>query len=147
MHPRSSRTQVVHPVHQISQLLEQFLQGGGDQSSVATAQWVPRVDLRERADAFVIQADLPGIEADAIEISMDKNILTLKGERTQAEDAEGEKSLRVERQYGPFHRRFSLPETADADGIEAVSKNGVLEVRIPKKAELKPRRININVQA
>lgn len=109
-----------------------------------TSAWVPRVDVREEADRFVILADLPGVDPAGIEVQMDKNVLTLKGERKSETKEDGAKFTRVERRYGSFERRFTLPESADAEGISAAGKNGVLEISIPKKPELAPRRIAIN---
>ncbi|HRP73575.1 MAG TPA: Hsp20/alpha crystallin family protein [Luteimonas sp.] len=114
-----------------------------DASAVVTAQWVPRVDIREEATRFVIQADLPGIDPQDIEIHMDKGILSIKGERKSESTDEGERFSRIERRYGAFHRRFALPDSADADGISASGHNGVLEIAIPKKAETTPRRIQV----
>lgn len=123
------------------QAFERFLgQQDGDQSSVATSQWAPPVDIREEEGRFVILADVPGVDPAAIEVSMDKGILSIKGERAPAEG----RFSRQERGCGSFHRRFSLPDSADADGITASGKFGVLEIAIPKKAETTPRRIVIN---
>jgi len=104
-------------------------------------QWQPRVDIREEAEAFVLQADLPGIEPSAIEVQMDRNVLSIKGERKREPLPEGQRRLLGERREGAFERRFSLPESADAQGITASGRHGVLEIRIPKKAEVAPRRI------
>lgn len=106
--------------------------------------WTPRVDVREEASRFVILADLPGIDPADIEVQMDRNVLTLKGERKSETQDEGAKFTRVERRHGRFERRFTLPESADAEGISASGKHGVLEISIPKKAESSPRRITIN---
>lgn len=121
-----------------------FVPGEGDQSTVETSQWAPRVDIREEPKRFVILADVPGVDPATIEVSMDKSILTIKGERTVAEEGEGDKLTRQERVYGTFHRRFALPESADADAISAHGWHGVLEISIPKKPETTPRRITIN---
>jgi HSP20 family protein len=108
------------------------------------AGWTPRVDVREEDNRFVIFADVPGVAPVDIEISMDKNLLTIKGERkSDIAAGEGAKLTRVERRQGAFQRSFALPETADAEGITAAGKNGVLEISIPKKAQAAPRRIEI----
>ncbi|MEN4902859.1 Hsp20/alpha crystallin family protein [Luteimonas sp. TWI1416] len=134
---------------------DQFVQGGDaqDESSVVTSQWVPRVDIHEERDRFVILADLPGIDPQDVEIWMDKGILSLKGERRphvggeSAGDAEAGRSeprfSRIERATGQFHRRFSLPDSADANAITATGHNGVLEISIPKRPETTPRRIQV----
>ena len=118
-----------------------------DASAVVTAQWVPRVDIKEEADRFVIYADLPGIDPQDIDVQMDKGILSIKGERRSESTAETERFSRVERRYGSFHRRFALPDSADAEGISASGRNGVLEIAIPKKPETTPRRIQVGAPA
>ncbi|MDR6840881.1 Hsp20/alpha crystallin family protein [Pseudoxanthomonas sacheonensis] len=127
---------------QINQLFEHFFDKAAA-NAPAEAQWVPRVDVREEAERFVILADLPGISADAIEIQMDKGVLSIKGERANPALGEGEKYSRTERRQGAFHREFALPDSADAEGIVAKGGNGVLEISIPKKAQPAPRRIQV----
>jgi HSP20 family protein len=102
------------------------------------------VDIKEEPERFVIFADIPGVDPKDIEIHMDKGILTLKGERTVESSKETERFSRVERAHGTFYRRFSLPDSANADGIAATGKNGVLEITIPKKPETTPRRIQVS---
>jgi len=114
-----------------------------EQPSATARQWTPRVDIREEDKRFVIQADIPGVDPKDIEISMDKGVLTIKGERKAESVEENGKTTRVERLHGTFQRSFTLPDSADADGISASGKHGVLEIAIPKKAETTPRRIEI----
>lgn len=129
------------------QAFERFFQNEqGDGSSVVTSQWAPRVDITEEEQRFVIFADVPGVDPANIEVSMEKGILTIKGERTVEAQEQGGRFTRVERAHGSFHRRFALPDSADADGISATGKHGVLAIVIPKKAEKTPRRITINTQ-
>ncbi|HEY6545424.1 MAG TPA: Hsp20/alpha crystallin family protein [Dokdonella sp.] len=115
-----------------------------DQSNVVTSQWAPRVDIKEEEKRFVILADIPGVDPKDIEVHMDKGILSLKGERQSQSKEQNGKFTRVERTHGSFYRRFALPDSADADGITAVGKHGVLEISIPKKPETTPRRIAID---
>ena len=130
-------------------MFERFFEGSGmdtrdtDDSSVVTSQWVPRVDVKEEKDRFVLYADLPGIDPDDIEVSMDKGILTIKGERSSESAENTDRYSRIERRYGSFHRRFALPDSADPDGIQAHGRNGVLEIVIPKRPESSPRRIQV----
>lgn len=121
----------------------EHLFNGADQSGIATGQWSPRVDVREEDKRFVILADIPGVDPADIEIQMDKGILSIKGERKNETSAEDGKLTRVERSYGAFYRRFALPDSADAEGVTATGKHGVLEIAIPKKPETTPRRIAI----
>jgi HSP20 family protein len=130
---------------EVRQAFDRLLQPeDGDASNVVTSQWAPRVDIREDEQRFVILADIPGVDPAQIEVSMDKGILTIKGEREAAASETNGKFTRVERARGAFHRRFALPDSADADGITATGKFGVLEIAIPKKAQATPRRITIN---
>lgn len=117
--------------------------GEGDNSYVVTSAWRPAVDIREESNRFVILADLPGVDPKDIEITMEKGVLTIKGERAAEEKQEKEGYRRVERVRGTFYRRFSLPDTADAEHIEAKGKNGVLEITLPKVAEVQPRKISV----
>ncbi|NMW25045.1 Hsp20/alpha crystallin family protein [Rhodanobacter denitrificans] len=130
---------------EIRQAFDRFLQPeDGDASNVVTSQWAPRVDIREDEQRFVILADIPGVDPAQIEVSMDKGILTIKGEREAGNAEQNGKFTRVERARGAFHRRFALPDSADAEGVTANGKFGVLEIVIPKKAQATPRRITIN---
>jgi HSP20 family protein len=117
-----------------------FGQENGEQS---VADWIPAVDIIEEKDRFVLRADLPGVSANDIDISMDKGLLTIAGERRQEKSEQAEGLHRVERATGRFYRRFSLPETVDADGIAAKSVNGILEVAIPKQPQVQARRISV----
>jgi len=114
-----------------------------DYSSNVTSHWRPAVDIKEEADRFLITADLPGVDPKDIEITMDAGVLTIKGERQSEASEETEAYERVERVSGAFYRRFSLPDTADAERIEAQGKNGVLQVTLPKHEKLKPRKIEV----
>ena len=115
-----------------------------DPSNVVTSQWTPRVDIKEEDTRFAILADIPGVDPKDIEITMEKGILSIKGERkTESVGANG-KLTRTERSHGSFYRRFALPDSANAEGIQATGRNGVLEVSIPKRAEVAPRRISVN---
>ena len=105
--------------------------------------WIPSVDIIENKDGFIIRADLPGVSVENIDVRMEKGILTLAGERQGDIDEDAEGPRRIERATGKFERRFSLPESADADGISARCSNGILEIAIPKLAEIQQRRINI----
>ncbi|MFQ5548479.1 MAG: Hsp20/alpha crystallin family protein [Woeseia sp.] len=107
------------------------------------ADWVPAVDIVEEEDRFVLRADVPGVDPADIEVSMDAGVLRLAGERQRETSDESEGLKRVERISGRFYRRFTLPDTADADGVSAKSSNGILEVTIPKQPEVQARRITV----
>jgi len=131
---------------EFKQLFDRFFQNevSQDESSVVTSQWVPRVDVREDSQRFVILADLPGIDPSDVEIWMDKGILSIKGERRSEMSEQNDRYARIERRYGAFHRRFALPDSADPEGITAQGRHGVLEISIPKRPEKTPRRIMVN---
>ena len=114
-----------------------------DDASLATANWAPSVDISEDEKAFTLLADIPGVAPKDIEISMEKGVLTIKGERQSEHVEEKENYRRVERESGQFYRRFTLPDSADADKIEAKSEHGVLRITIPKQEVAVSRRIEI----
>lgn len=120
-----------------------FQNGSSDESSIVTSQWIPRVDIKEEPERFVLYADLPGVDPAQIEVQMDKGMLTIKGERRSEATVETERFSRVERRHGSFHRRFALPDSANPEGISAAGHNGVLEISIPKRPETTPRRIQV----
>jgi len=115
-----------------------------DSSVVETGKWAPAVDIQENENNFVICADLPGVEKDNIDVSMENNQLAIKGERNQIKEENHKGFIRTERVSGTFYRRFTLPETADGDNITAKMEKGVLEVTIPKKEVAKARSISIS---
>jgi HSP20 family protein len=114
-----------------------------DDATVATANWAPSVDISESEKEFTLIADIPGVNPDDIDISMEKGVLTIKGERSSENVEEGENFRRVERQSGQFYRRFTLPDSADAEKIEAKSEHGVLKITIPKQEVAVSRRIEV----
>tara|TARA_R110000868_G_scaffold227004_1_gene479944 strand:- start:226 stop:675 length:450 start_codon:yes stop_codon:yes gene_type:complete len=115
-----------------------------DASSAATSNWTPAVDIEEQTERFVITADIPGVAPEDIEVTMDNGILTIKGERNDEKSVEQSGFRRVERVSGTFYRRFTLPDSANPEGITAHGKHGVLEIVIPKGEKAKARRIAVN---
>lgn len=109
----------------------------------AVADWVPAVDIIEEKERFVLRADVPGVDPADLEISMDAGVLTIAGKRVLEERAEDAGAQRMERVSGRFFRRFSLPDTADAENITAQCRNGILEVSIPKQPQVQARRIEV----
>jgi HSP20 family protein len=114
-----------------------------DDSDAVVTDWVPAVDIIEENERFVLRADVPGVDPADIEISMDAGVLSIAGQRHQESRSEEAGLQRVERVSGRFFRRFSLPDTADADNISAQCRNGILEVSIPKQPQVKARRIEV----
>ena len=109
----------------------------------AVVDWVPPVDIREEAQQFVIHVDLPGVDPKHIDVTLEKGELTIRGRRELESRDEKNGFRRVERVSGDFYRRFSLPDTADGQSVKARFTNGVLEVVIPKQAQVLPRRITV----
>lgn len=128
---------------QLQRELERSAADNSGEGSISTAEWAPAVDIKEESDKFVLHADIPGVKPEEIEVNMEAGVLTIKGEKKSEAKTEKEGYKRVERTYGSFYRRFSLPDTANAEAISAKSKNGVLEIIIPKREAVQPKRINV----
>ena len=109
-------------------------------------RWIPAMDLVETDEHFVLRADLPGMKEDDVKIEVEDSTLTLSGERKSEHEANGEGYHRVERSYGAFSRSLTLPKGVDPSAVTANFDRGVLEVRIPKPEERKPRRVAIAVE-
>ena len=129
------------PFEEMNRLHDHFFSGRG----LAKQAFQVAVDIREEDDAFYLDAEVPGMAADEIKVDIEKSVLTLSGERKVEKEETKEKYRRIERQYGSFTRSFSLPETVDTENIRADLKDGVLELRLPKKAAPSPRNISVNV--
>jgi HSP20 family protein len=119
--------------------------GGTGRGTAGARRWVPAMDLVETDDHFVLRADLPGMTHDDIELSLDDNVLTISGERMAEHEEQGEGFFRLERASGAFSRSLTLPDGVDGDAISATFDKGVLEVRIPKPQQRKPRKLQIQV--
>jgi|DewCreStandDraft_4_1066084.scaffolds.fasta_scaffold258084_1 HSP20 family protein len=134
---------------EINRLFSAFGMPFDAESSAATVSWVPATDIHEYPDRFELYVDLPGVDADKVELTLHDGVLTIQGERAPAaraaESGSGEtpEYRRMERGLGRFYRRFVLPDTADSDNVKATGRNGVLTITIPKQAKALPRRIQI----
>jgi HSP20 family protein len=109
--------------------------------------FAPTFDVKETAEAFVVRADLPGVDEKNIDVSVHNGVLAITGARQAEERKDGESFYLYERQFGSFRRSFVLPDTSDAERIEAKLVNGVLELSIGKRAEAKPRKIELSKPA
>lgn len=114
--------------------------GNGHES---VADWIPAVDIFEEKDRFLLRADVPGVDPEDINVSMENGVLNVSGERHADVRPEGSGAQRIERAAGRFFRHFTLPETTDAEGISAKCSNGILEVSIPKMPAVQARRITV----
>ena len=109
--------------------------------------WAPAVDIYETEKEIVLKADLPGMNLADVDISLNNNVLSVRGERKFEKDVKEDNYHRVERTYGNFVRTFTLPNTVNADQIEASYENGVLRITMPKREEARPKQIKVNVKA
>lgn len=113
------------------------------QEDLASGGWSPSVDIYESENEIILEAELPGMKRDDFEVSIENNVITLKGKREFEKKEEGDNYHRVERSYGAFTRSFSLPRTVSAENTTADFRNGVLKVSLPKREEAKARRIEV----
>ena len=128
---------------QINRLFTDTFERTGDESTLTA--WAPAVDIYETEHELVVKADLPDIDPKDLDIRVENNVLTIRGERKFEKKVNEENYLRVERSYGSFARSFTLANTVNADAIKAEYHNGVLTLSIPKREEAKPKQIKVNV--
>lgn len=129
----------------LSQLQRELAHSTAAEGSTSTAEWAPAVDIKEEADKFVLYADIPGVKPEEIDVHMENGVLTIRGEKKTEAKTDEKGYKRVERTYGSFYRRFSLPDTTNSDAISALSKNGVLEIIIPKREAIQPKKIQVAI--
>src|SRR6266852_7162241 len=129
---------------QVNRLFNETLFRGQGEDSAITA-WAPSVDIYETPNELVVKADLPDVDEKDIDVRVENNLLTVRGERKFDKSVAEDNYLRVERAYGTFSRSFSLPNTVNAEAIRAEYRNGVLTVNLPKREESKPRQVKVNV--
>jgi HSP20 family protein len=128
---------------QINRLLNDVFERPRDESNLTS--WAPAVDIFETEHELVVKADLPDIDPKELDIRVESNILTIRGERKFESKVSEDKYLRVERAYGSFSRSFSLANTVNSEAIKADYQNGVLTLTVPKREEAKPKQIKVNV--
>jgi HSP20 family protein len=132
--------------NEMNRLFNTFFDTPTSGNGVTTPRrWIPAMDLAETDDHFVLKADLPGLAEGDVSLEVEDNVLTVSGERKAEHEDKREGYVRVERSYGVFRRSLTLPEGVDPEGVTASFDKGVLEVRIPKPEERKPRRVAIQV--
>ena len=130
---------------QMNRFFETGLRFQPEESALTT--WAPSVDIYETENELVFKADLPEVNEKDIDVRIENNMLTIRGERKFEQKVKEENYLRMERSYGSFTRSFSLPATVNTEAIKAEYKDGVLTVGVPKRAEAKPKQVKINVTA
>ena len=128
---------------QVNRLFNDVFERKGEESSLSA--WAPAVDIYETEHELVVKADLPDVDPKDLDIRVENNILTIRGERKFEKKVSEENYLRVERSYGSFARSFTLANTVNAEAIKADYQNGVLTLTVPKREEAKPKQIKVNV--
>ncbi len=128
---------------QVNRLFGNVLEHSGEESNLTS--WAPAVDIYETEHELVVKADLPDIDPKDLDIRVENNILTIRGERKFEKKVNEENYLRVERAYGSFSRSFSLANTVNSEAIKADYQSGVLTLTVPKREEAKPKQIKVNV--
>lgn len=136
------------PLHTLLRFQDDIARAIGQRNAaqrehVSSRIWSPQVDVYEDADAIVIKTDLPGMNLEDIDIEMNNDTLTIKGERKFEDETSRDRYVRVERQYGAFQRSFTIGVAIEADKIKAVYKNGILELTLPKAEVTKPRKVQV----
>jgi HSP20 family protein len=143
------RSGLMEPFQQFQREMDQLMQrffGETSETSNSLITWAPRVDVEEDDKQFIVKADLPGVEAKDVEVSVIDNVLVLRGHRKEQREEKNKNYHRVERFEGQFHREIALPRGIDADHIQAKSSQGVLTVTIPKKPEIQPKKITVQAE-
>jgi len=127
----------------MNRLFEDAVTSHGEEKDLVTSSWAPAVDIYEDENELVLTAEVPGIEEKDIEIKLEDNTLSIHGERKMEKETKEENYHRLERAYGSFYRSFTLPNYIDQEKIQAQHENGILKITMPKKPELKTRKVKI----
>ncbi len=132
---------------EINRVFDNFFRGGAQaDENFMTSYWTPAVDIAEQENEYVVKMELPGVNKEDVKISLESNILTIKGEKKQEKEEKNRNVHRLERSYGSFQRSFTLPTTVKSDKIEATFKDGVLSISLPKAEEARPKQIEVRVK-
>ena len=137
-----------HPFRDVASLQDEveraFRQAFGERAAASPAgAFSPALDVEETAEAFTLHVELPGVDADQVDVSLEENVLTIAGERGFYQERDAEGFRRIERHFGRFHRAVRLPDRVNPDGVSAAYRDGMLTITVPKAEEAKPRRIQI----
>ena len=127
----------------MNRLFEDAVTHRGEEKDIISSAWAPAVDIYEDENQLVLSAEVPGIEEKDVEIKIEDSTLIIQGERKMEKETKEENYHRIERAYGSFYRSFALPNYVDQEKIHAEHENGVLKITMPKKSELKPRKVKI----
>ena len=139
---RSAQDEIAQMSPRLAHALGLHARQQGNDRAMTTA-WAPALDISERKDAYLVTVEVPGVEPEDLDITMEDGLLTIKGERQFTSESSEQQFHRVERRYGAFRRSITLPAQVQADHIEATFDNGVLQIVVPKAEEAKPKRIQV----
>lgn len=132
---------------EFNRLFDSFLRGGTQyDESMFTSNWIPSVDIVEKQDEYLVEIELPGVRKEDVKITLESNVLTIRGEKKHESEKKEDQYHRVERSYGAFQRSFTLPLTVKGDKIDASYKDGILQIHLPKAEEAKPKAIDVRVK-
>ncbi len=132
---------------EMDRMFDNFFRGSeSEEAEHPLTRWSPDVDIHETEDSFVVKAELPGLTKDDVKITLRDDVLTIRGEKKQEKETKKENYHRIERNYGAFHRSFTLPTSVRSDKIEATYEDGVLTLTLPKVEEAEPKEIEVKVQ-
>jgi HSP20 family protein len=131
---------------EMDRLFDRFFEGWPFRTAVEGGEWSPSVDVSESAKEVIVRAEIPGMDPKAIDVSVQSNILTLRGERKKEQEEKGENSYRLERSYGAFSRSLRLPAEVDAAKVKATYKDGVLRINLPKTKAAEVKKIEVKAE-
>lgn len=138
---------ILNMQREINRMFDGFFRGGiQDDGSLFPSVWTPAVDVAEHDNEYLVKVELPGVSKDDVKITMQDNVLTIRGEKKQEKETKESNFHRVERSYGSFQRSFTLPTTVKNDRIEASYRDGILTITLPKAEEAKPKQIEVKVR-
>lgn len=148
--PSQREMTMFDPFRQLQQRFNRFFGEtfdpfAGTEENWSLATWAPVCDIYETENALVLKAELPEVKTEDVKVTLENNVLTMRGERKFSAETKKENYHRVERSYGEFMRSFTLPNTVDANQITAEFKDGVLNITMPKRAETKPKQVEVKV--
>ncbi len=130
---------------EMNRMFDSFFRGV-DEPGLFNSSWMPAVDVADEDNAYVVKAELPGVSKEDVKITLESNILTIRGEKKAAKNVDEKNYRRTERSYGSFQRSFTLPTTVKNDKVDAVYKDGILTITLPKAEEAKPKQIEVTVK-
>jgi HSP20 family protein len=130
---------------EMNKMFDNFFRGG-DEPGLLNGNWMPAVDVAEGDNDYVVKIELPGVNKDDVKITLESNILTIRGEKKAEKETKEKNYHRIERSYGSFQRSFTLPTSVKNDKIDAEYKDGILSITLPKAEEAKPKQIEVKVK-